>query len=208
MHPDIALTRAQGIYAGIALAAREFGVDVVGGETSRSPGPCFISVCLTGTVPKTGRAAVRSGGREGDILLVTGQLGGSFASGRHLTFRPRLAEGRWLVKHFPVHAMMDLSDGLGADLPRMARASSVGFAIDEAALPCSPGCAASQALNDGEDYELLFALAPRAVTDLARRWYRRFPLVPLTAIGRLTADDGTAGTRGGFDHFAPRRETA
>lgn len=197
---DTDLDRAQGIYAGIGLAAREFGVDVVGGETARSPGPCFLSVCVTGTAPK--HAAVRSGGAPGDLLFVTGRLGGSFASGHHLTFRPRLKEGRWLVKRFSVHAMMDLSDGLAADLPRLASASRVGFALDEAALPCSDGCTTAQALNDGEDYELLFALASKHAKELAARWLSHFPGVPLTCIGRLTAPDaGQLISTGGFDHF-------
>jgi thiamine-monophosphate kinase len=198
------LERARGIYAGIGRAAREFGVEVVGGETARSPGPCFISVCLTGEVLR-GRCASRSGGRPGDRLYVTGRLGGSFESGRHLTFRPRLEEGRWLARRFPIRAMMDLSDGLGADLPRLARLSGTGFSIDRPALPCSPGCAAEQALNDGEDYELLFALGPRHAVRLERAWRRKFPDVSLTAIGQLTAPgEGDPLAAGGFDHFVKR----
>lgn len=194
------LARAQGIYAGIGLAAREFGVDVVGGETARSPGPCFLSVCVTGVAPK--RAALRSGGAAGDALFVTGRLGGSLASGRHLTFRPRLREGRWLARHFPLRAMMDLSDGLGADLPRLAAASNLGFILDETAVPCAAGCTREQAINDGEDYELLLAIPPGAAPDLRRRWARRFPDMPLTAIGRLTARDaGGQWAASGFDHF-------
>lgn len=204
LHPGCGLDRARGIYAGIGQAAREFGVDVVGGETARSPGPCFLSVCVTGVAPRRASAALRSGGRVGDAIFVTGRLGGSLASGRHLTFRPRLEEGRWLVRHFCVYAMMDLSDGLAADLPRLARASRAGFLLDESALPRAEGCSTAQALNDGEDYELLFALAPGAATRLQRRWQRRFPLVPLTLIGRLTAGSaGDEAPRGGFDHFAP-----
>lgn len=199
VHPDTAIDRARGIYEGIGRAAREFGVDVVGGETARSPGPCFLSVCVTGVAPKS--AALRSGGRAGDILFVTGRLGGSFTSGRHLTFYPRLKEGRWLARHFPPHAMMDLSDGLAADLPRLAAASGVGYEIDETVLPCAEGCTAVHALNDGEDYELLFALAPKAARELERRWSRQFPDTPLTAIGRLS-DAVAKLPPGGFDHFA------
>lgn len=207
LHPDSDLRRAQGIYAGIGLAAREFGVDIVGGETARSPGPCFLAVSVTGTAPK--RAALRSGGAAGDLLFVTGRLGGSFASGRHLTFRPRLEEGRWLTRHFAVHAMMDLSDGLAADLPRLAGASQVGFALEEAALPCSSGCTPAQALDDGEDYELLLALSPKAARELPSRWAERFPAVPLTCIGRLTPPEAAQPIApGGFDHFAANRQTS
>ena len=71
------------------------------------------------------------GGKAGDALFVTGRLGGSIR-GRHLDFIPRIEEARWLTANFSIHAMMDLSDGLGADLPRLAQASGVGFEIDEA----------------------------------------------------------------------------
>lgn len=204
IHPANPVARARGIYAGIAQAAREFGVDVVGGETARSPDKCFISVCLTGLAPRGGRSVTRSGGRPGDCLYVTGRLGGSLASGRHLTFRPRLEEGRWLVKQFAVSAMMDLSDGLAADMPRLAQASGAGFELNEAALPLAIGCTPAQALNDGEDYELLLAVEPEIAAELEDRWARRFPLVPLTAVGRLTplGKGANLPAAGGFDHFA------
>ena len=104
------------------------------------------------------RCVLRSGGRPGDALFVTGLLGGSLA-GKHLDFTPRLAEARWLTQHFHLRAMMDLSDGLGADLPRLAAASGCGFELGE--IPCTPGCSRDSALGDGEDFELLFAAGPR-----------------------------------------------
>lgn len=199
---EAAVEFATGVYAGIGRAAREFGVEVVGGETARTPGPCWVSVVLTGSV-RRGRAVTRGGGRPGDWLFVTGWLGGSFAGGRHLHFRPRLSEARWLASHFPVRAMMDLSDGLAADLPRMAAASGTGYAIDADRLPRTEGCSVTQALGDGEDYELLFALGPKHAAKLERFWKTRWPDVPLTAIGTL-ADQGIAnGLDGasGYDHF-------
>ena len=200
---DVAADWATGVYEGVGRAAREYGVTVVGGETARIPGPCWLSVCLTGSVPR-GRAITRGGGRVGDRLYVTGQLGGSFASGRHLTFRPRLAEARWLVGRFPVRAMMDLSDGLAADLPRMARASGTGFVVEPGRLPCAEGCTVAQALGDGEDYELLFAVGSKRATELERAWKKRWPSAPLTCIGAL-AEPRLAvglGESGGYDHFA------
>ena len=80
---------------------------------------------------------------------------------------------------------MDLSDGLGADLPRLARASSLGFSIDERALPVSRGCTVQQAISDGEDYELLFAVSRRDRARLERMWHRKFPKLELTRIGSL-----------------------
>src|SRR4029077_15229092 len=92
------------------------------------------SVSLTGEVaPK--RCCLRSAGKAGDALFVTGMLGASLATGHHLNFRPRLGEARWLAKNFKIHAMMDLSDGLGSDLPRLALASGTGFQIEPASLP-------------------------------------------------------------------------
>jgi thiamine-monophosphate kinase len=193
----------EALYAGLRRAARKFGVSIVGGETSRSPGPMFINVALTGEVERT-RCVLRSGGRPGDALYVTGRLGGSLAS-RHLDFTPRLAEARWLVTHFRVRAMMDLSDGLAADLPRLAAASRCGFSLDRTAVPRTAGCTLEQALNGGEDYELLFALAPRDTARLEREWCRAFRRLPLTRVGALTRHSAL-GTRHspprGFDHFA------
>ena len=160
------------IYRGLEKAARAFDVAIVGGETSNIKGPAVISVSLTGFVEKD-RWVGRSGGKASDELFVTGRLGGSLR-GRHLKFMPRIDEARWLTKHFPIHAMMDLSDGLGADLPRLARASGVGFEVDEAALPLNPGCTTKQAISDGEDYELLFAISPRDSGNLERKWRRNF----------------------------------
>jgi thiamine-monophosphate kinase len=193
---------AKGVYRGIARAAREFGVVVVGGETARSPGPCFISVCIVGTVPRR-RCVLRGGGRVGDRLYVTGRLGGSLPSGRHLRFRPRLAEGQWLAANFRISAMMDLSDGLAADLPRLARASGTGFHLQREAVPRAPGCSAEQALGDGEDYELLFALAPGKAAPLEKLWRRQFPRVRLTAIGELATPGECRGLgdERGYEHF-------
>jgi thiamine-monophosphate kinase len=83
--------------------------------------------------------------------------------------------------------MMDLSDGLGVDLPRLALASRLGYSIAREKLPLSPGCTVENALSDGEDYELLFAVAPRQGKELEKRWRKKFPKVPLTRIGRLNS---------------------
>ncbi len=217
--PTLEVAKADALYAGLRRCARKFGISIAGGETARvpsvgkppQPGPIFISVTLTGRVEKD-RYVTRSGGRPGDILFVTGRLGGSLA-GKHLDFMPRLAEARWLTAHFRPHAMMDLSDGLGADLPRLARASGCGFELGE--LPHTPGCTREQALADGEDFELLFALAPRQAAKLEAAW--PFPKLPLTRIGHLSANrrarthrtktktkgaEPAQPTVHGFDHFA------
>lgn len=190
------------LYAGIREVASAFAINIVGGETSR--GDTFvISISLLGSVPSS-RWTHRRGGKAGDALFVTGRLGGSL-KGRHLDFVPRVAEGRWLVKKFAVHAMMDVSDGLAKDLPRLAGASGLEFILDESALPCSAGCAPEQAWGDGEDYELLFAVSPKTATRLPAEWSRAFPALELTRIGTLAAKgEGVAPSFSsmGWDHFA------
>ena len=119
-----------------------------------------------------------------------------------MEFQPRVEEGRWLASHFKIHAMMDLSDGLGADLPRLARASGCGFRLDESAVPVNRGCTVEQAISDGEDYELLFAIAPRDSEPLRVLWKRKFPRLALTEIGELTAVSRKKISLHGYDHFA------
>jgi len=99
--------------------------------------------------------------------------------------------------------MMDLSDGLGADLPRLANASAVGFEIDEKTLPRTRGCSIAQAINDGEDYELLFALSPNDAATLERKWRKKFMRLSLTRIGHLTRRPSPVTHRSfhGYTHF-------
>ena len=192
---------AKRLYRGIEKAAAAFAVAVVGGETSNIKGPAVISVSVTGFVEKN-RWVGRTGGKPWDELYVTGRLGGSFR-GHHLRFVPRLTESRWLTKNFRLHAMMDLSDGLGSDLPRLARASRVGFEIDRETLPRNPGRTIEQAISDGEDYELLFAIAPQHSASLPSRWQKKFPNVPLTRIGRLNRKSKIENRKfpSGYLHF-------
>jgi thiamine-monophosphate kinase len=198
------VAKVAALYAGLRKAARKFGVSIVGGETSRSPGPLFVNVALTGWVERA-RCVRRSGGQPGDALYVTGRLGGSRA-GKHLDFTPRLAEARWLVTHFKPHAMMDLSDGLAADLPRLALASHCGHEIHRDQLPRTPGRTIEQALTDGEDFELLFAMIPHATAQLEPAWRTQFPKLPLTRIGQLNQKSEIRNQKfpRGHDHFAQR----
>ena len=216
--PATPAARLRGIYAGLRRAARSFDVSIVGGETARSPGAIFINVALTGWVERT-RCVFRSGGLAGDALYVTGRLGGSLA-GRHLDFTPRLAEARWLVEHAKIHAMMDLSDGLAADLPRLASASHCGYELFHDRLPLALGCTPDQALADGEDYELLFAVAARDAAKLESKWRKQFPKLAITRIGTLRSSQLSPRHHGllakpristlnsqlprGFDHFPQR----
>lgn len=193
------------LYRGIAKAASTYGVSVVGGETGRTLGALVCSVFLTGAVDRS-RCLLRSGGRPGDRLYVTGRLGGSLQSGRHLDFEPRIEEACWLAEQRCVSAMMDISDGLGADAPRMARASGCGVKIDPARVPCNPGCGVREAFKDGEDFELLLAVPSASAEALEHGWSLRFSDVPLTQIGCLCeAGEGFHPEdffkKGGYNHF-------
>ncbi len=179
---NLPVSFVDGIYRGFRRCAGRFGVNLVGGDTDRSE-KIVIDVAILGEVERN-RVAYRSGARVGDRLLVTGRLGGSLRSGRHLTFTPRLPEARLLTARAKLHAMIDLSDGLGPDLIRLCEASRVGAEIDGARVPRRSGVTLAQALTDGEDFELLMAVPPRQVGRLLR-WAKRNLRCKLTLIGRI-----------------------
>lgn len=199
---------------GVADMAEEFGVRIVGGDTNASD-RVVISVAVLGWVKKN-RLVLRSGARPGDRLFVTGSLGGSYPSGKHLNFKPRLAEAHFLSSRFRIRAMMDLSDGLGSDLFRLCERSKVGAVINGGALPLSKHARnLSSAVNDGEDFELLFALSQ---TDSRRLVSLRVPrgLAGFTCIGEITKRSYGILMRepgrkprpfreGGFNHFRVTR---
>ncbi len=189
------------LYRGLGRAAKRFKVSIVGGEMSGTPGPRAISVSVAGFVERD-RCASRRGGKVGDDLFVTGRLGGALKQ-KHLQFLPRIVESRWLTGNFPIHAMMDLSDGLGADLPRLAKASGVGFAIEIENLPLARGAKIDNAISEGEDYELLFAISRRDRNRLERKWRSKFPKLPLTRIGSLSqlSTKNSQLLRRGYVHF-------
>ena len=213
--PDtLPVATAEGVMAGFAERAREFGAAVVGGDTSRGDA-LELHVFAAGAVPH-GRAMLRSAARPGDALWVTGRLGRSFESGRHLDFPPRLREGAWLRERGR-RACIDLSDGLASELWHLARESGVRLVLDPAAVPLSETCAAmpdpiAHALGDGEDFELLFTVPPDDA-GFADAFRLAFPGTRCTRIG--TVGETLAGglvlcgpgpgarelPQGGFDHF-------
>ena len=197
------ITWVEDLYGGIGDCIAAFDATLAGGETSSVPegSSLVISVAATGSVPRD-HLLLRSTGRPGDVLLVTGTLGGSLA-GKHQDFIPRTSEAEWLARHYKPTAMMDLSDGLAKDLPRLAAASRCGFELDLPALPLTSGCTTQQALTDGEDYELLFSVAPERVPALLADWKPTFSWLPLTVIGRLVPEGTGDSLSGGWDHFAP-----
>ena len=134
---------------------------IVGGDIAVGPGPLTLTITVVASMD--GAAPVlRSAARPGDELWLTDRVGGSLESGRHLRFEPRLEAGRAAARSGLVHAMIDLSDGLGRDAGRIGAASGVRLVIDAAKIPVSHGCRDwRQAVREGEDYELLMCVAPR-----------------------------------------------
>jgi thiamine-monophosphate kinase len=190
-------------YKGLNRAAERYQVGIVGGETSRAS-QVAVAITVTGGVPAN-QLLTRSGGQPGDRLFVTGKLGGSI-KGHHLRFTPRMEEGSWLAREKLPSAMMDLSDGLGSDLPRLASASHCGYQVDLAAVPRNRGCDAKQAVSDGEDYELLLAVPERRCARLQESWARMFPSLPLTEIGQLTTEKKSGDLLPtGYEHFSVAR---
>jgi thiamine-monophosphate kinase len=147
---------AQDLYAGMEAVSRKFGVSIVGGDTVQSK-KIVINVALTGEADAKD-VVLRSGAKPGDVIFVTGKLGNSFKSGRHLKFNPRAAEAQYLVKNFKIHSMIDVSDGLAADLGHILKASHVGAILDAKAIPLYSDAKLENALHDGEDYELIFTV--------------------------------------------------
>jgi thiamine-monophosphate kinase len=171
-------------YRGLATAARQYRIAIVGGDIAQADGVVAASLTLVGEAVGS-RVLTRGGARVGDWIYVTGKLGNSLKSGHHFRFIPRLAEGAWLARRSAVRAMLDVSDGLAKDLRALTPVGAVA-ALEAAAIPLRNGADLRAAVSDGEDYELVFALAAKSDRQaLARAWRRRFPRVPLTCIGRF-----------------------
>lgn len=207
--PRLPLRFVREIYAGLRASARLFRVSIVGGDTNASE-KLVLSVALLGETDPRG-VARRSGAKPGDTIFVSGVLGGSYDSKKHLRFIPRMKEARFLMRHFKVHAMMDISDGLASDIRRICERSGTGARLEEAAIPRLSDVSLKQALCDGEDFELLFTLSPKDAARL-RHFSKQRTLAPFHAVGtimpdaygiRLVGRDGRQKrlSPNGFDHF-------
>lgn len=169
---------AVALYEGLIPLAKEYDVAIAGGDTNTHDGPLVISITAIGQATKRG-PLTRGGGRVGDWLLVTGQLGGSI-TGHHLSFTPRVREALLLHERYELHAGMDVSDGLALDLARLAAESACGAVLMTDQLPISDATRSlaarhpsdatpvQHALGDGEDFELLLAAPPEAAQAMLR----------------------------------------
>lgn len=188
------IQRIRAIYRGIHKIADAYSVSVVGGETVRAT-QLALHVFGSGDVSR-GLALKRSGAKPGDVVLVTGALGGSI-TGRHLRFTPRIEEGNWLAKQGWATAAIDISDGLSTDIFHLVTASGAGADLLASEIPIAAAARRMQdgrspldhALRDGEDFELLFTVPRARVEAFAAAWLRRFP-TPVTPIGFITREKG------------------
>jgi thiamine-monophosphate kinase len=186
------LALAEDLYAGMREVADAFGVAIVGGDTNSWDGPLVISVTLLGE--PTGRGPVtRAGARPGDWLVVTGPLGGSIL-GKHLDFIPRVREAAALHAMTDLHAMIDISDGLAADVAHLCAESCCGAVLWAERIPISDDARRltdgraplEHALGDGEDFELVFATTATEAQRLAAM--QPVTGVTLTSIGECVAE--------------------
>jgi thiamine-monophosphate kinase len=186
LSPQSNLQWLERFYRGLAAMAGMHGVQVVGGDVSAAPENVFIAdLCLQGYCR---RPLLRRQVSPGDTLWVTGTLGGS-ALGKHHTFEPRMEEGQWLSESGWAKSMMDISDGLGKDLPALTgpavvRIDPLPISEEAKQMATSSGLTAfHHAVNDGEDFELLFALDRSVdVPTFVKDWTNRFH-TPITRIG-------------------------
>ncbi len=187
----------QSFLQGLLTLGKMYKLPLAGGDLSESP-VAMADIVLIGGVP-VGRALLRSTARPGHLLYVTGSLGGSSAAlanlaglqqhrmtkkrtaqlAPHFYPQPRIAQGRWLVRYGKASAAIDLSDGLSTDLAHLCQESRVAAEVDAALLPIHPDASLAQALNGGEDYELLFTAPPSV------RIPKAIAGVPVTQIGRI-----------------------
>lgn len=210
--PEGSVKLVSGIYKGMLNIAKKYGVEIIGGNLAKSP-VLFVDVFLSGRVEKN-MLKLRSGAGPGDRIFVTGTLGGTL-DGKHLDFEPRIKEARKIASMQGVTSMMDISDGLSTDLTRLAGASGTGFILDLETIPVSTAAArisgtkkeaVFHALNDGEDYELLFTVSEK----FAGRIPGKSGETRVTRIGTMTSEKRYKAvwrnrivdiSAKGFDHF-------
>jgi thiamine-monophosphate kinase len=200
---DFPQARADALFDAVNAAGIALGVPVVGGDIAsfRDTNTAIVlSISLIGRVHPRRGPVRRSSACVGDHVYVTGSVGDTFAAaptpqdafpggGKHLRFTPRLQEATWLADSLDgqLHAMMDISDGLGVDAARIALASGIRIELDASAIPLTtPTRGVEQSIADGEDYELLFTVDPSAVLP------QRVPGsgTMLTRVGVVTAGSG------------------
>ncbi|MHC4418786.1 MAG: thiamine-phosphate kinase, partial [Planctomycetota bacterium] len=162
-----------------------------GGDITKwdSSGPFAVSVAMLSRTAGSGPVK-RSGAKAGDRICVTGSLGGA-VRGKHLEFEPRVREAIRITQMVTINSMIDISDGLSSDLNRICHSSRVGAIVDAGQIPISEQAQKDQgplnaALNEGEDFELLFTLSEKDSESLLRRWDGPIAISPIGLITDTT----------------------
>ena len=186
---------ARELYLGINKMADAFNIKIIGGDIVSGKKILVVNVTMYGKNEGL-KPISRSGAKVDDVIMITGALGGSIL-GKHITFKPRLKEGLLLNKKFNINSMIDISDGLAADLGHILEESRVGAVLYEGEVPISADAkrlarktglsALHHALHDGEDYELLFTLSGKESKRLLAS--RSFP-ARLSKIGHINKSKG------------------
>ncbi len=216
LRDDLTVGAVDDFYRGMSGIAQQFSVDIIGGDTTRTPDRLFFSLTIYGRVERE-RLVLRSGAREEDAVLVTGSPGNSIAGleilklqrasllekfpeavKQHRTPQPRVREARHLVENFHIHAMIDVSDGVASEIGHVCQSSDVGARLYADKIPLSAAARniaemqgakpLSYALYGGEDFELLFTAPKSESTSIIRELKTVFNL-QCSNIGKITSLD-------------------
>jgi thiamine-monophosphate kinase len=183
---DFDAAKLKKLHKGILIAAKKYNCPLIGGDMTSWTNPLAVSVAMLSKPAET-KPIKRSTAKVGDVICVTGTLGGSIIK-KHLKFKPRIQEALVIAKA-GANAMIDISDGLSTDLNHICRLSKKGAIIEADKIPISADAKKSSnplksALNDGEDFELLFTIPPECFARLKKQWHFN---VKFTAIGSIIA---------------------
>ena len=194
------------LFDALSRWAKHWDCPLIGGDIAThgsTDHPLTLSITVGGAMNQGANPILRSGAQPGDQLYITGPLGDSFKSNHHLNFEPRVAVGQWASKN-NAHAMMDISDGIGRDSHSIAVASNVRIEIDAAKVPKNTGCKDwKQAVSEGEDYELLIVLDPKA--DIASAPHKLLgPIGTVRACNPNEKPGSTIVDPGGVSHDGER----
>ncbi len=220
---DVTAEWAEEFIRGYRDMSERYGVMLLGGDTTSSKYGVVVNVAITGEAPKS-VVKRRGGAREGDVVVVNGMLGDSarglneileardreeavpqseFVAAHHNPV-PQVEEGMWLASQGGVHAMMDISDGLGSDITHIMKASGIGAEIDTLTIPTRVSL--REAVAGGEDYKLLATLDPAFAPEICEVYLGRFG-APLYIVGRITSAPVLTWKQGDKDITASMGET-